>query len=67
MMGVDPHYRGRGVGKRVLVAGLAYLKSKGLRVAELTVDSENDVACALYHSIGFEICDTSLWYEKTLD
>jgi len=67
MMGVDPDYRGRGVGKRVLVAGLAYLKSKGLQVAELTVDSENGVACALYHSIGFEICATSLWYEKVLD
>ena len=67
MMGVAPDYRGRGAGKRVLVAGLAYLRSKGLRVVELTVDSENDAACALYHSSGFEICDTSLWYEKTLD
>ena len=67
MMGVDPDYRGRGIGKRVLLAGLAYLKSKGLRVTELTVDSENDVAYALYRSIGFEICDNSLWYQKALD
>ncbi len=67
MLGVDPDYRGRGVGKRVLLAGLAHLKSKGLRVAELTVDSDNKVACALYRSVGFEVRTSSLWYEKVID
>jgi len=67
MLGVDPDYRGRGVGKRVLLAGLVYLKSKGLGVADLTVDSENQIACALYRSIGFEVRTHSLWYEKTID
>jgi len=62
--GVDPDYRGRGVGRRVLLAGLAHLRSKGLRVAELTVDSENRAACALYRSAGFETRTGSLWYEK---
>jgi len=66
MLGVDPDYRGRGVGRRVVLAGLAYLRSKGLRFAELTVDSENKPACALYRSVGFEICSTSSWYEKVL-
>lgn len=67
MLGVNPDYRGRGVGRRVLLAGLAHLKSKGPRIAELTVDSENEVACALYRSMGFKVHDSSLWYEKTLD
>ncbi len=67
MLGVDRAYRGRGVGKRVLLAGLARLKSKGLRVVELTVDSENKVACALYRSVGFEVRTSSLWYEKLLN
>jgi len=67
MLGADPDYRGRGVGKRVLLAGLAHLKSKGLRVAELTVDSENTVACALYRSVGFEVRTSSLWYEKVIN
>ncbi len=67
MLGVEPDYRGKGVGKRVLLAGLAHLKSKGLRVAELTVDSENETACALYRSVGFEIQTSSLWYEKEID
>ena len=66
MLGVDPDYRGRGIGKGVLWAGLAYLKSKGLHTAELTVDSENKAACALYHSVGFKVRTSSLWYEKVI-
>ena len=66
MLGVEPDYQGMGVGKRVLLAGLAQLKSKGLRVAELTVDSENKAACALYQSVGFEVRTSSLWYEKVI-
>ncbi|MBI2287506.1 MAG: GNAT family N-acetyltransferase [Chloroflexi bacterium] len=67
MLGVDPDYRGRGVGKRVLLAGLDYLKCKGLSVVELTVDSENKVAYALYRSVGFELQASSLWYEKAIN
>jgi len=66
MLGVEPGYRGMGAGKRVLLAGLAHLKSKRLRVAELTVDSENKAACALYSSVGFEVRASSLWYEKSM-
>ncbi len=66
MLGVDPDYRGRGIGKRVLLAGLSHVKSKGLQVVELSVDGENKVALALYRSIGFEIKASSLWYEKAL-
>ena len=67
MLGVDPDYRGKGIGKRVLLAGLARLKSKGLQVAELTVDSENKVACALYKSIGFKVQTSNFWYEKVIN
>jgi len=67
MLGTDPDYRGRGVGKKVLLAGLARLKSKSLQVAELTVDSENKAACALYKSIGFKVQTSSFWYEKVLN
>jgi len=67
MLGVDPDYRGKGTGKRVLLAGLGHLKSKGIQIAELTVDSENKVACALYRSVGFEVRTSSLWYEKVIN
>jgi len=67
MLGVDRDYRGKGIGKRVLLAGLARLKSKSLQVAELTVDSENKAACALYKSIGFKVRTSSFWYEKVIN
>ncbi len=67
MIGTDPDYRDRGVGKRVLLAGLTHLKNKGMRVTELTVNSENKAACALYRSVGFEVRTNSLWYEKVID
>ena len=66
MLGVDPDYRGRGIGKIALLAGLSYLKNKGIRVAEITVDSKNEVACALYRSVGFKLWTTTLWYEKAI-
>ena len=66
MLGVDPDYRGVGMGRRLLLAGLARLRSKGVSVAVLTVDSENEAACALYRSVGFEVRANSLWYEKAV-
>ena len=67
MLGVAPDYRGKGIGKKLVLAGLARLKSKGLQVAELTVDSENKAACALYRSIGFEVQANTFWYEKAIN
>ena len=67
MVGVDPDFRGKGIGRKVLLAGLAHLKSKGVPVAELTVDSENTTACALYWSLGFQVQASSLWYEKLVN
>lgn len=67
MIGVEPDHRGRGIGRVALLAGLAHLKSKGVRVVELTVDSENEAARALYRSAGFKDWSGSLWYEKALD
>ena len=66
MMGVDPDYREKGIGKEILLTALAHLKSKGIEIVELTVDSENQAARSLYASIGFEICSKTEWYEKTV-
>lgn len=67
MLGVVPDYRGKGLGRRALLAGLSYLGGRGIEVAEVTVDSENKRACALYDSVGFKIWSTTAWYEKALD
>ena len=66
MLGVDPDYRGKGVGKKVLLNGLVQLKSRGVRIVVLTVDNENKVARALYQSVGFKFRASSLWYQKDL-
>ncbi len=67
MIGTDPEYRGKGLGKKVLLAGLSYLKRKGINTVSLSVDSENRVAYELYRSMGFEERGSTLWYEKKLD
>jgi len=67
MIGSDPDYRGRGIGRKLLLAGLANLKNKGANEVWLTVDSENKAACSLYESVGFELQTSYLWYEKSLD
>ncbi|MFH1952956.1 MAG: GNAT family N-acetyltransferase [Pseudomonadota bacterium] len=66
MMGVDPDYQEKGIGKEILLTGLAHLRSKGIEVVELTVDSENQAARSLYGSVGFEVCSTTEWYEKAV-
>ncbi|MFC1963943.1 GNAT family N-acetyltransferase [Chloroflexota bacterium] len=67
MMGVDPEHRGEGIGRRVLTAGLAHLKRKGIAEVDITVDSENEVAISLYRATGFEAKASSLWYERLVD
>ena len=65
MLGVAPDHRGKGIGRELMMAGLARLRNRGLNVAELTVDSQNKVACALYKSIGFEVRADSSWLRGT--
>lgn len=67
MIGSAPDYRGRGIGRRLLLAGLANLKNQGVNEVWLTVDSENKAACSLYESIGFEVQKNYLWYEKSVN
>ena len=66
MIGVDPAYRNRGLGRIVLVTGIEYLMERGMKKIELMVDSENASAQCLYQSLGFKQKGILLWYEKRL-
>jgi mycothiol synthase len=66
MLGVDTDYRGRGLGKKLLMAGLLYLRNKGRELIDITVDSQNIVAVALYGSMGFQRYGETVWYEKAV-
>jgi len=66
MLGVAPRYRGKGLGKQLLRAGLLHLKNQGRELIEITVDTQNTVAIALYQWLGFKICREIAFYEKGL-
>lgn len=67
MIGTDPDYRGKGIGKKSLLAGLIYLRSKNIHTVYLTVDTANETAITLYKSVGFENNNILMTYEKTVD
>ena len=66
MTGIHPDYRGRGLGKVVVAAGLEYLRANEAVRVELEVDSDNSAATGLYGSLGFETVRPTYWYEKPL-
>lgn len=52
LLGVMPAYRGRGLGRALLLAGVNYLRHD-VSLVELGVEGKNDTALALYESVGF--------------
>jgi mycothiol synthase len=54
VVGLDPAYQGRGLGSLLTLAGLRYLRSRGLTEVILYVDGENAPALATYGRLGFE-------------
>ena len=54
VIGVDPDHHGKGLGRALVVAGLASLYERGATVGMLFVDSGNASAVALYRKLGFE-------------
>jgi ribosomal-protein-alanine N-acetyltransferase len=51
---VQPRQRGRGIGKKLMEAGLFRLYSDRCKSLFLEVDSANDSAILLYRSLGFK-------------
>ncbi|MBC7813015.1 MAG: GNAT family N-acetyltransferase, partial [Burkholderiales bacterium] len=54
-MGVLASYRGRGIGKRLMLDAIADARSKGIERVELEVYASNKPAIELYKKVGFEI------------
>ncbi|MGC8498719.1 MAG: GNAT family N-acetyltransferase [Acidimicrobiales bacterium] len=57
---VDPRWRGRGLGRAMVVAGADALHHQGVDTALLFVERDNVVARALYASLGFEVVRTDV-------
>jgi mycothiol synthase len=54
LLGVMPEYRGRGLGRALLLEGVNYLRQY-VSLVELGVEGKNDTALALYESVGFKL------------
>lgn len=67
MLGVRPDCRNRGVGRKLLEMGLSHLQNEGREIVDITVDSQNVAAITIYDSLGFRLCDETVWYERILD
>ena len=66
MIGIDPVYRGRGLSKPILLAGMRYLHSSGVKYIGLDVDGLNEPAIKLYTSVGFKQAMELHWFEARL-
>jgi ribosomal protein S18 acetylase RimI-like enzyme len=68
MLGVLPQYRGRGLGRALLLTAFAEAERRGRTSVRLGVDSENGTgAPALYASVGMTPVETIEAYEQPLD
>jgi len=65
MLGVDQRYRGKGLGRQLLLMGLAHLKKQRRELIEITVDTQHIAAIKLYGSLGFQLCRETVRYEKS--
>jgi mycothiol synthase len=66
IMGVDPEFSGKGIGKAVTIAGLRYMRYQGIFSAMLYVDEENHAAIKLYQSLGFTEWGRDVLYRYTM-
>lgn len=64
VVGVDPGEQGGGLGKALTIAGLTYLRARGLTEVMLYVDEDNTAAVKVYTALGFTRWDTDVKYRR---
>ncbi|MDQ6673639.1 MAG: GNAT family N-acetyltransferase [Chloroflexota bacterium] len=64
---VDPDFRGRGVSRSVLAAGIENLRARGATSITLGVDADNAAPFRLYQSAGFEVVSSQEAWDKVLN
>ena len=64
VVGVDPGAQGDGLGKALTLAGLRYLRDRGLPQVILYVEGDNAPAIAVYSRLGFSRHEVDVQYER---
>jgi len=64
VVGVDPGQQGTGLGRALTLAGLNYLRDRGLAEAMLYVDEDNIPAIRMYEGLGFTRSSTDAMYQQ---
>ncbi len=64
VIAVDPRHHGQGWGRSLTVAGLEALWKRGVTVGMLYTDATNEVAVALYTSLGFTVDHVDRSYRR---
>ena len=65
-LGTHPDFRGRGLGRAVMVEGLRRLRASGANASLVTAFSTNEAAAGLYRSVGFRTVGREHLYGKNL-
>jgi mycothiol synthase len=66
VIGNTPEFRGRGLGRYLLSAGLQHLSRRNVNVIAVYVDQSNDAGVSLYHSFEFHHHHVDVMYSLTL-
>lgn len=66
-LGVLPEFRGRGLGRALLLTAIETFKMEGYEKVMLQVEAMNDTALSLYLSCGFEVTSTMDYFELKKD
>jgi ribosomal protein S18 acetylase RimI-like enzyme len=63
-VGTHPDFQKRGLGRAVMQEGFRRLQERGMSVAIVSTEEDNNPAIKLYDSVGFQVMDRLGTYEK---
>lgn len=63
---VREQYRGRGLGRAIVLQSLHLLRECGMQRATLTTEVDNHVAHRLYAALGYRLLSTARWYLRSV-
>lgn len=64
LVGVDPGFRGKGIGKTLVLAAMNWYRARGAEKVTVVTQGRNCGAQRLYQRCGFSSRDLQLWYHK---